>query len=85
MFLTLSAICVAALCLLIASQIKRARDQSEMEQHSITPEALHQSCSLPAQNRLQLRDELQILATRVLPRFSYTGSRFTTIMHRRMR
>jgi hypothetical protein len=55
MFLTLSAICVAALCLLIASQIKRARDQSEMEQHSITPEALHQSCSLPAQNRLQLR------------------------------
>ena len=41
MFLTLTAICVAALCLLLASRIKRARDQSELEQHSITPEALH--------------------------------------------
>ena len=41
MWLTLTAICVAALCLLIAIWIKRARDQNEMEQHSITPEALH--------------------------------------------
>jgi len=41
MFLTLTVICVVALCLLIASRIKRARDQSELEQHSITPEALH--------------------------------------------
>src|SRR6266849_3953190 len=41
MWLTLTAICVAALCLLIAIWIKRTRDQNEMEQHSITPEALH--------------------------------------------
>src|SRR5438046_2947203 len=41
MFLTLTALCVAALCLLLASRIKRARDQNETEQHSITPEALH--------------------------------------------
>ena len=41
MSLTLSAICVAALSLLIASRMKRVRDQSEMERHSITPEALH--------------------------------------------
>ena len=41
MFLTLTAICVVALCLLIAIWIKRARDQNEIERHSITPEALH--------------------------------------------
>src|SRR6266436_47984 len=41
MWLTLTAICVAALCLLIAIWIKRARDRNQMEQHSITPEALH--------------------------------------------
>jgi rhodanese-related sulfurtransferase len=41
MFLTLTVICVVALCLLIASRVKRARDQGELEQHSITPEALH--------------------------------------------
>jgi len=40
MSLTLTAICVAALCLLIAMRIKRTRDQDEIEQHSITPEAL---------------------------------------------
>jgi rhodanese-related sulfurtransferase len=41
MSLTLTAICVAALCLLIAMRIKRTRDQDEIEQHSITLEALH--------------------------------------------
>jgi rhodanese-related sulfurtransferase len=41
MGLTLTAITVAALSLVIASWIKRARDQNETEQHSITPEALH--------------------------------------------
>jgi len=41
MFLTLT-ICVAVLCLLIVIwRIKRTRDRHEMEQHSITPEALH--------------------------------------------
>ena len=63
MFLTLTAICVAAFCLLIASQIKRARDQSEMEQHSITPEALH---TLLASNQevllFDFRQPLDLLA-----------------------
>lgn len=39
--LTLTAICVAVVCLLTGIWIKRTRDQQEMEQHSITPEALH--------------------------------------------
>ena len=63
MFLTLTAICVAAFCLLIASRIKRARDQSEMEQHSITPEALH---TLLASNQevllFDVRQPLDLLA-----------------------
>src|ERR1700722_8285833 len=41
MSLTLTAICLTALCLLIVIWVKRARNQNEMEQHSITPEALH--------------------------------------------
>ncbi|MGA8312776.1 MAG: rhodanese-like domain-containing protein [Terriglobales bacterium] len=41
MSLILTAIFVAALCLLIAIWIKRVRARNEMEQHSITPEALH--------------------------------------------
>ncbi len=41
MSLTLTAIGAVALFLLIAIWIKRARERSEMEQHSITPEALH--------------------------------------------
>jgi rhodanese-related sulfurtransferase len=41
MSLTLTAIGATALFLLIAIWIKRARERNEMEQHSITPEALH--------------------------------------------
>ncbi len=63
MFLTLTAICVAALCLLIARRIKRARDQSEMERHSITAEALH---TLLASNQevllFDVRQPLDLLA-----------------------
>src|SRR6266404_7294723 len=63
MWLTLTAICVAALCLLIAIWIKRARDQNEMEQHSITPEALH---TLLASNQevfvFDVRQPLDLLA-----------------------
>src|ERR1700758_2432675 len=77
MSLTLTAICVAASCLLIASRIKRARDQNEMEQHSITPEALH---TLLASNQevllFDVRQPLDLLAdseiilgaTRIPPR-----------------
>ena len=63
MFLTLTALCVAALCLLLASRIKRARDQNETEQHSITPEALH---TLLASNQevllFDVRQPLDLLA-----------------------
>ncbi len=41
MYLTLAAICAAIVCLLIVKSIKRIKDRQEMEQHSITPEALH--------------------------------------------
>src|SRR5262245_43953829 len=41
MSVTLIAICIAGLGLLALIWIKRARDQREMEQHSITPETLH--------------------------------------------
>jgi rhodanese-related sulfurtransferase len=39
--LTLAAICVGAVCLVIAVRFRRARAQQDMERHSITPEALH--------------------------------------------
>jgi rhodanese-related sulfurtransferase len=42
MTLTLTVVCVAALCLLVAIWIKRAREQKDLERHSITPEALHE-------------------------------------------
>ena len=63
MSLTLTAICVATMCLLIASRIKSARDQNEMERHSITPEALH---TLLAANQevlvFDVRQPLDLLA-----------------------
>src|SRR5882762_2228526 len=63
MSLILTAICAAALCLLFAMWIKRARDQNKMEQHSITPEALH---TLLASNQevlvFDVRQPLDLLA-----------------------
>ena len=41
MALILTAICASAMCVLIAIRIKRRTDRREMEQHSITPEALY--------------------------------------------
>jgi rhodanese-related sulfurtransferase len=41
MSVTLIAICLGLLCLLIVFGIKRGRDRRQMEQHCITPEALH--------------------------------------------
>ena len=41
MYLTLTAVCLSIVCLLIVISIKRTRDRLEMEQHSITPEGLH--------------------------------------------
>ena len=63
MSLTLTAICVAVLCVLIAIWIKRMRDRRVIEQHSITPEALH---SLLASNQevllFDVRQPLDLLA-----------------------
>jgi rhodanese-related sulfurtransferase len=63
MSLILTANCVAALCLLIAIWIKRIRDQNQMEQHSITPEALN---TLLASNQevliFDVRQPLDLLA-----------------------
>jgi rhodanese-related sulfurtransferase len=42
MTLTLAAIVVLSVCLLVVIWIKRITGQHEMEQHSITPEALHE-------------------------------------------
>jgi rhodanese-related sulfurtransferase len=41
MSLTLTVIGVALLCLLTVIRIKQTRDRREIEEHSITPEALH--------------------------------------------
>jgi rhodanese-related sulfurtransferase len=63
MSLTLAAVCVAALCLLIVIWIKRAKDQNELERHSITPDALH---ALLASNQevllFDVRQPLDLLA-----------------------
>src|SRR6266436_10122352 len=69
MALILTAICVSAICLLIAIRIKRTTDQHEMEQHSISPEALH---TLLASNQeallFDVRQPLDLLAnTEIIP------------------
>jgi rhodanese-related sulfurtransferase len=60
---TLTAIFVAVVCLLIAIWIKRIRDQNQMEQHSIAPEALY---TLLASNQkvllFDVRQPLDLLA-----------------------
>ena len=69
MTLTLTAIGISALCLLIVIWMRRARDRHEMEQHSITPEALH---TLLASNQevllFDVRQPLDLLAkTEIIP------------------
>jgi hypothetical protein len=39
--LILTAICILLVCLLSVLWIRRTADRTEMEEHSITPEALH--------------------------------------------
>jgi len=64
MYLALAAICVSVVCLLIVISIKRTRDRQEMEEHSITPEALH---AMLAANRevglFDVRQPLDLLAS----------------------
>src|SRR5713226_8433855 len=59
MYLALTAVLVLIACSMIAVSIKRTRDQREMEQHSITPEALH--ALLDANKELLLFDVRQPL------------------------
>jgi rhodanese-related sulfurtransferase len=66
----MTAICVAVLCLLIVIwRIQRTRGRHEMEEHSITPEALH---TLLASNQeallFDVRQPLDLLAnTEIIP------------------
>jgi rhodanese-related sulfurtransferase len=63
MSLTLAAICLAAVCLLIAIWFRRTRNQSEMNQHSISPEALHTLLDSKQQILLfDVRQPLDLLA-----------------------
>jgi rhodanese-related sulfurtransferase len=63
MFSALIALCVALLCLVVGLRIVRKKKQRELEQHSITAEALH---SLLASNRdvllFDVRQPLDLLA-----------------------
>jgi rhodanese-related sulfurtransferase len=63
MALILTAICVSVTCLLIVIRLKRTTDRREMEQHSITAEALH---TLLAANQdvllFDVRQPLDLLA-----------------------
>jgi rhodanese-related sulfurtransferase len=71
MSLTLIAIGVAVLCLLfVIWRLKRTRDRHEMEQHSITPEALHTLLAASDQEVLlfDVRQPLDLLAvTEIIP------------------
>jgi rhodanese-related sulfurtransferase len=59
----LAAILVAALCLLIAIWLRRARNQSELHLHSISPEALHTLLDSKQQILLfDVRQPLDLLA-----------------------
>jgi rhodanese-related sulfurtransferase len=64
MYLTLTALFVMIASLLIIMSIKRRKDRQEMEQHSITPEALH---ALLAANQevllFDVRQPLDMLAS----------------------
>src|SRR5216684_2102452 len=64
MYLALTAVLVLIACSMIAVSIKRTRDQREMEQHSITPEALHALLAASQEVLLfDVRQPLDLLAS----------------------
>jgi rhodanese-related sulfurtransferase len=69
MSLTLTAICVAVPCLLIVIWIKRTRNRRVIEQHSITPEALHSLLASSQEVLLfDVRQPLDLLAdSQIIP------------------
>jgi rhodanese-related sulfurtransferase len=63
MFLALTMVCVAGLCLPIAIWVKRTRDQKQMERHSTTAEELHSMLiSNPELLLFDVRQPLDLLA-----------------------
>jgi rhodanese-related sulfurtransferase len=63
MTLALSAVAVVALILFIVFWVKRTEDRHEMEEHSITPEALHALLATPKAVLLfDVRQPLDLLA-----------------------
>jgi hypothetical protein len=69
MFLAVTAICLAVLCTAIVIWIKRTRNRQLLEQHCITPEALH---ALLVSNQeillFDVRQPLDLLAdTEIIP------------------
>jgi len=61
--LILTAVCLSLMCLFFVTWIKRATNQREMEQHSITPEALHTLLATNQQVLLfDVRQPLDLLA-----------------------
>lgn len=69
MTLILTAICLSVMCLLIVTWMKRTTGQREMEQHSITPEALHALLAAHQEVLLfDVRQPLDLLAhTEIIP------------------
>jgi len=67
--LILTAICLSVMCLLIVTWMKRTTGQREMEQHSITPEALHALLAAHQEVLLfDVRQPLDLLAhTEIIP------------------
>ena len=63
MALILTAVCLSAICVLILTRIRRTTDRREMQEHSITPEAL-QNLLAAKQNVLlfDVRQPLDLLA-----------------------
>jgi rhodanese-related sulfurtransferase len=69
MFLAVTAICVVVLCTAIVIWIKRTRDRQLLEQHCITPEALHALLASKQEVLLfDVRQPLDLLAdTEIIP------------------
>jgi rhodanese-related sulfurtransferase len=64
MYLALTAILALIACAMIAVSIKRTRDRQQMEQHSITPEALHTLlASNPEVQIFDVRQPLDLLTS----------------------
>lgn len=63
MFVALTGVCVAAVCVLVAIRVKRTRDEKELERHSTTADELHSILSSSKEVLLfDVRQPLDLLA-----------------------